>query len=69
MENRTVWSTDPTYYTVMYKKKGSRRYYRCGYRMNSIGEARDLARADMKTGRYTAAKVVRWDTEEMIEKI
>ena len=69
MKERLAYSTDPTYFTVMYRQKGSRRYYRCGYRLNSVAEARDLAISDMRTGRYASAKIVRWDTEEMIEKI
>ena len=69
MAERIAYSTDPTYFTVMYRQKGSRRFYRCGYRFKSTAEARKFATTDMNAGRYAAAKIVRWDTEELIEKV
>jgi len=66
---RVAYATDPTYYTAMYRAKGSRRYYRCGYRSLSLGDIRDMVYSDIRNGKYAAAKIVRWDTEELIEKV
>lgn len=69
MNERTVWSTDPTYYTVMYRRKGSRRFYRCGYRSLNLNEIREMAYDEIRTGKYAAAKIVKWANEELIEKV
>ena len=68
-KTRVAWSTDPTWYTVMYRKKGSRKYFRCGYRSQNINDMRDIAYDDIRAGRYASAKIVNWNTEEMIEKV
>lgn len=69
MKERTVWSTDPTYYTVLYRRKGSRRFYRCGYRSLNLNEIREMAYDEIRTGKYAAAKIVKWANEELIEKV
>lgn len=66
---KVVGSTDFAYYTAMYRKKGSRRFYRCGYRSRDLGEMRDFVRSELRSGKYAAAKIVRWDDEGLIEKI
>ena len=66
---RTAWSTNPTAYTILYRRKGSRMYYRCGYRSESIGDIRDLAYSEIREGKYAAAKIVNADTNELIEKV
>ena len=69
MKEIRAWSTDPTYYTVLYRQKGSRRFYRCGYRSLSLPDIREMAYDDIRTGKYAAAKIVRWDTEDVIEVV
>lgn len=66
---RVAYSTDPTYYTVMYRKKGSRTYYRCGYRSLDLESVRAMAYDDIRSGRYASAKIVNWSTEALIEKV
>lgn len=67
--DHVVYSTNPTYYTALYRRKGSRRYYRCGYRSNSLAEMRDFVYGEFQAGRFVSAKIVRWDTEEEIERV
>ena len=69
MREQIVWATEPTYYTALYRQKGSRRYYRCGYRSKDLGEMRDFVYAEFRAGKFATAKIVRWDTEEEIEKV
>ena len=69
MSKNPVWSTEPTYYTALYRQKGSRRYYRCGYRSDSLGDIRDFVYAEFRAGKFATAKIVRWDTEEEIERV
>ena len=69
MKNRTVWATDPKYYTILYRSKGSRRFHRCGYRSNNLEDLRSMAYNEIGSGKYAAAKIVKWDTEELIEDI
>lgn len=69
MKARTVYSTESSYYTALYRRKGSRKFYRCGYRSLSLEDIRDMVYDDIRSGRYAAAKIVRWDTEELIEKV
>ena len=69
MKERTVWATNPVYYTIMYRQKGSRRFYRCGYRSLNLSDIRDMAYDEIRSGKYAAAKIIRWDTEELIEKV
>lgn len=64
-----AWSTDPVYYTILYRRKGSRRFYRCGYRSDDLNVMRDMAYNEIGCGTYAAAKIVRWDTEELIESV
>ena len=66
---KVAYSTDPTYYTALYRRKGSRRFYRCGYRSLKIGEIRDMVYDEIRAGKYAAAKIVRWDNEEVIETV
>jgi len=66
---RVAYATDPRWYTVMYRKKGSRRFYRCGYRSLSLEEMRDLAYSEIRDGKYAAARIVNWATEEVIETV
>ncbi len=66
---RVAYSTDPTYYTAMYRAKGSRRFYRCGYRSLVLEDIRDMVYSEIRNGKYAAAKIVRWDNEELIEKV
>lgn len=66
---RVAYSTDPTWYTVMYRQKGSRRYYRCGYRSLNIEDMRELAYSEIRDGKYAAARIVNWATEEVIETV
>lgn len=68
-QTRVAWATDPVWYTVMYRRKGNRAYYRCGYRSQNIEDLRDMAYDDIRNGRYASAKIVNWSTEECIEKI
>ena len=69
MSQKVVWATDPTYYTALYRRKGSRRFYRCGYRSINLADIRDMVYSDIRSGRYAVAKIVRWDTEEEIERV
>jgi len=69
MKNKIMFSTDPTYYTALYRQKGSRRFYRCGYRALDLNELRDMVYADIREGRYAAAKIIRWDDGKIIEKV
>ena len=69
MKERTVWATNPVYYTILYRQKGSRRFYRCGYRSLNLSDIRDMAYDEIRSGKYAAAKIIRWDTEELIEKV
>ena len=64
-----VWHFDPVYYTALYRAKGSRRFYRCGYRTVNLEELRDMVYSEVGSGKYAAAKIVRWDTEELIETV
>ena len=66
---RVAYATDPTWYTVMYRKKGSRRYYRCGYRSLSLEDMRELAYSEIRDRKYAAARIVNWATEEVIEVV
>lgn len=66
---RVAYSTDPTWYTVMYRQKGSRRYYRCGYRSLNIEDMRELAYSEIANKKYAAARIVNWATEEVIETV
>ena len=68
MKNK-VWSTEPTYYTALYQQKGSRRYYRCGYRSDSLEDMREFVYGEFRSGKFATAKIVRWDTEEEIERV
>lgn len=69
MKERTVWATNPTYYTILYRRKGSRRFYRCGYRSLDLSDIREMAYDEIRSGKYAAAKIVRWDNEELIENV
>jgi len=69
MANKAVFFTDPTYYTVLYRKKGSRMFYRCGYRSVSLPDLREMVYDEIRTGKYAAAKIIRWDNGEIIEKV
>ena len=69
MSKKMVYATDPTYYTALYRQKGSRRYYRCGYRSISLEEMRDFVYAEFRAGKFSTAKIVKWDTEEEIERV
>lgn len=64
-----IWVSDPTYYTILYRQKGSRRYYRCGYRSVDLDALRDMAYNEIGTGKYASAKIVRWDNEELVETV
>jgi len=66
---RKAWATDPKFYTVLYRRKGSRRFYRCGYRSENLADIRDMAYDDIRKGRYAAAKIVDAQTEQLIEKV
>lgn len=57
------------FYTALCRKKGDRRYYRCGYRSNNLETLRDVIYADIREGKYAAAKIIEWDTGKIIEKI
>lgn len=69
MSKKTVYATDPTYYTALYRQKGSRRYYRCGYRSINLEEMRNFVYAEFRAGKFATAKIVKWDTEEEIERV
>lgn len=69
MSKEAVWVTNPTYYTALYRQKGSRRYYRCGYRSVDLEELRDFVYAEFRAGKFASAKIVKWDTEEEIERV
>ena len=66
---KVAYSSNPTYYTALYRAKGSRRYYRCGYRSQNLEDIRELVYNEIGSGKYASAKIVRWDTEELIEKV
>ena len=66
---KVVGSTDFAYYTALYRKKGSRRFYRCGIRSRDLSEMRDFVCGELRSGKYAAAKIVRWDDEGLIETI
>ena len=66
---KKTYSTDVTYYTALYRQKGSRKYYRCGYRSDSLGDMRDFVYAEFRAGKFATAKIVKWDTEEEIERV
>ena len=55
---KALGSPTPTFYTVEYRRKGSRRFYRCGYRSESIADLVDMAHNEVDAGTYAAAKVV-----------
>ena len=67
--NESIWKSDPTYYTALYRQKGSRRYYRCGYRSDSLEDMREFVYGEFRSGKFATAKIVRWDTEEEIERV
>lgn len=66
---RVAYATNPTYYTALYRRKGSRRFYRCGYRSLSLSDIREMVYNEISAGQYAAAKIVRWDNEELIETV
>lgn len=68
-KTRVAWATDPVWYTAMFRRKGQRRYYRCGYRSQNIEEIRAMVYDDIRSGRCASAKIVNWSTEECIEKV
>ena len=67
--NKNVWITDPVYYTALFRQKGSRRFYRCGYRSDDLDQLRDMVYNDISAGKYAAAKIIRWDSGELIEDV
>lgn len=67
--NESIWKSDPTYYTALYRQKGSRRYYRCGYRSDNLEDMREFVYGEFRSGKFATAKIVRWDTEEEIERV
>lgn len=69
MSQKIVWTTNPTYYTALYRQKGSRRYYRCGYRSDNLSELRDMVYNEIAAGKYASAKIVRWHDGKEIEKV
>ena len=58
-----------TYYTLVERRKGSRRAYRCGLRSNSLREIREVAMADKASGKFTMIKIVDADDGTTIERI
>lgn len=69
MKNIVKFSTDPVYYTALYRKKGSRMYYRCGYRSLDLNDLRDMVYSEIREGKYASAKIIRWDSGALIEKV
>ncbi len=57
------------YYTALYRKKGSRTYYLCGYRSNDLESLRDMIYSEIRSGIYASAKIVEWGTGKLIEKV
>lgn len=58
-----------TYYTALYRKKGSRRFYRCGYRSNNLEALRDMVYGEIRDKKYAAAKIIRWDNGDLVEEV
>ena len=69
MKERIMYSTEPTWYTVIHRRNGERRAYRCGLRSRSLDDMRDFAKMEAESGRYTMVKIVHWSTEETIEVV
>ena len=57
------------FYTALCRKKGERTYYLCGYRSNDLEVLRDVIYADIREGKYAAAKIIEWGTGKVIEKV
>jgi len=67
MKEKIIWATAPTWYTIIHRRVGCRRAYRCGLRSLSLDDMRDYAKMEAESGNYTMVKLVNWSTEEVIE--
>lgn len=55
---KALGSPAPTFYTVEYRRKGSRMFYRCGYRSENLADMTEMAEREVGSGMYAAAKVI-----------
>ena len=69
MSLKVVGSPSPTFYTAMYRRKGSRTFYRCGYKSESLSDISDMAHREVSSGMYAAAKVIDAASCRVIETI
>lgn len=69
MSMKVVGSPSPTFYTALYRRKGSRMFYRCGYRSESLNDISEMAHRDVEAGMYAAAKVIDATSCRVIETI
>ena len=67
MEVRKVWSTDPTWYSIMHRKKGERRCYSFGYRSEDLELIREMAKEEAESGKFGCVKIINADTNEELE--
>lgn len=66
---RIAYATNPTWYTALYRQKGSRRFLRCGYRSMNLGDIQDLVYGEIRDGKYAAAKIINADSGDVLEKV
>lgn len=69
--SRTVFSSDPVWYTIAHRKKSNTRgwVYRCGYRSQNLDEIRELAQREGESGEYSLIRIVDSNTNEIIQTV
>ena len=65
---RLAWATNPTRYTLLCRRKGSRRWYRYGLYSYSRSEMAEMAEVSIRSGIYAGVKLINADTNEEYEK-
>jgi len=68
-KNNAVWISNPIFYTALYRKKGSRKFYLCGYRSIDLESLQSMVYSDVRNGICAVARIIRQDTGDVIEEV
>ena len=64
---RKAYGTDNVWYTIVHRKRGERRGYRCGYRSEDRFLLAEIAKKEADSGQYSMVKIINADTDETVE--
>ena len=62
-----AWRSNPTWYTIVHRRKFERKGYRFGYRTQDLNALRESAQNEAAEGVYSMIKIVNDETNETIE--